>query len=95
MSDDNDEMAQMFAGSRFAGQCRVDMSSVNADEIAFAKRVRVAQREREEARRNQRERPSGGEMPTVTMLAGEVTKTTERAAADLSIETGPERWCHL
>ncbi len=92
MSDDNnDEMAQMFAGSRFAAGCRVDMSGVNAEEIAFGKRVRLAQRERERSRQNQRDGIDSGVAPTVTMVAGELDRGAKSATADLAIEPGPER----
>ena len=89
MSDDNDEMAGLFAGSRFAGQCRVDMSEVNADELAYAKHVRKSQLERERKGRDGREPVDAGVVPTVTIVAGEVDKGAKAAAADLAIE--PER----
>lgn len=93
MSDDNndDGMAGLFAGSRFAGQCRVDMSKVNADELAYAKHVRKSQLERERKRRDGREPVDGSVGTTIVTVAGEVDKGAKAAAADLAIEPGPER----
>ena len=92
MSDDNEDgMAGLFAASRFAAGCRVDMSALDAEEIAFAKRERLAQLERERKRRDGREPVDGSVGTTVAIVAGEVDKGAKAAAADLAIEPGPER----